>query len=158
MQRLLHFYIVGLLAAVPSLHGPVRVSIAGGTTQATATTAQPSLLAPGLGGDRTSANFGTFRTTTTVATSVTVSELSRADSSSMAPPVSETSYWDNESSVGSQYHPYDKLAPNMRDWKLSEVGNYDLTWAADKVEGGMLNTGRDDSSKPKRRLSVVQLG
>ena len=46
----------------------------------------------------------------------------------------------------------------MRDRKLSEVGNYDLTWAAEEVEGGMLNTGRDDSSKPKRRLSVVQLG
>ena len=60
--------------------------------------------------------------------------------------------------MGSQYHPYDKLASNMRDWKLSEVGNYDLTWAAEEVEGGMLNTGRDDSSKPKRRPSVVQLG
>ena len=66
MQHLLHFYIVSLLAAVPSLHGPVHVSIAGGTTQATATTAQPSLLAPGLGGDRTSANFSMFKADTTV--------------------------------------------------------------------------------------------
>ena len=57
--------------------------------------------------------------------------------------------------MGSQYHPYDKLASNMRDWKLSEVGNYDLTWAAEEVEEGMLNTGRDDSSKPKRRPRVV---
>ena len=47
----------------------------------------------------------------------------------MAPPVSETSYWDNESSVGSQYYPYGKLASNMCDRKLSEGG-------------GMLNTGR----------------
>ena len=54
--------------------------------------------------------------------------------------------------MGSQYHPYDKLASNMRDWKLSEVGNYDLTWAAEEVEGGMLNTGRDDSSEPKGGL------
>ena len=73
----------------------------GGAVQTTATTAQSSLLAPSLGsGDRTSANFGTFRTTTTVATFVTASELSAhsraggsaGDSSSMAPPVSETSY------------------------------------------------------------------
>ena len=72
-------------------HGPVRALVAGGAVQTTATTAQPSLLAPSLGGgDRTSANFGTFRTTTTVATSVTASELSGGDSSSMAPPVSET--------------------------------------------------------------------
>ena len=82
-------------------HGPVRALVAGGAVQTTATTAQSSLLAPSLGGgDRTSANFGTFRTTTTVATFVTASELSAhsraggraGDSSSMAPPVSETSY------------------------------------------------------------------
>ena len=81
---------------------PVRALVAGGgAVQTTATTAQSSLLAPSLGsGDRTSANFGTFRTTTTVATFVTASELSAhsraggraGDSSSIAPPVSETSY------------------------------------------------------------------
>ena len=92
-------------------HEPVRASVASGTTQTTATTAQSSLLATGLGGgDRTSANFGTFRTATTVATSVAASELYRGDSSSMAQSVSESSYWDNESSAGSQYHPYRKLA------------------------------------------------
>ena len=48
----------------------------------------------------------------------------------MAPPVSETSYWDNESSVGSQYYPYGKLASNMRGRKLSEVGNFGLVGAA----------------------------
>ena len=92
-------------------HEPVRASVASGTTQTTATTAQSSLVATGLGGgDRTSANFGTFRTATTVATSVAASELYRGDSSSMAQSVSESSYWDNESSAGSQYHPYRKLA------------------------------------------------
>ena len=81
-------------------HGPVRALVAGGgAVQTTATTAQSSLLASSLGGcDRTSANSGTFRTTTTVAT---LRLLSRGDSSLMAPPVSETSYWVNESSVGS---------------------------------------------------------
>ena len=43
----------------------------------------------------------------------------------------------------------------MRDRKLSELGT--LVWWG-RQEGGTLNTGRDDSSKPKRRLSVVQLG
>ena len=124
-------------------HGPVRALVAGGgSVQTTATTAQSSLLASSLGGcDRTSANSGTFRTTTTVAT---LRLLSRGDSSSMAPPVSETSYWDNELSVGSQYYPYGKLASNMRDRKPSE--------------GGALNTRRDDRPEPKRRPSVVQLG
>ena len=28
----------------------------------------------------------------------------------MVPSVAEGSYWDNESSAGSQYHPYSKLA------------------------------------------------
>ena len=46
----------------------------------------------------------------------------------------------------------------MRDRKLSEVGNYDLTRVAEDVEGGTLNAGRDDSSEPKRRPGVVQLG
>ena len=69
-------------------HEPVRASLASGTT---ATTAQSSLVATGLGGgDRTSANFGTFRTATTVATSVAASELYRGDSSSMAPSASES--------------------------------------------------------------------
>ena len=72
-------------------HEPVRASVASGTTQTTATTAQSSLVATGLGGgDRTSANFGTFRTATTVATSVAASELYRGDSSSMAPSASES--------------------------------------------------------------------
>ena len=120
-------------------HEPVRASVASGTTQTTATTAQSSLLATGLGGgDRTSANFGTFRTATTVATSVAASELYRGDSSSMAPSASESSCWDNESSAGSQYHPYGKLASNMRDRKPSEVGNYDLTRVAEEVEEGTL--------------------
>ena len=73
----------------------------------------------------------------------------------MAPSVSESSYWDNELSADSQYHPYGKLASNMRDRKLSELGT--LVWWG-RQEGGTLNTGRDDSSKPKRRPSVVQLG
>ena len=104
----------------------------GGAVQTTATTAQSSLLAPSLGGgDRTSANFGTFRTTTTVATSVAASELSRCDSSSIAPPVSETSYWDNESSVGSQYHP---------------TASWHLTCVSEPKWGG------------GRGVSVVQLG
>ena len=83
---------------------------------------QSSLLAPGLGGvDRTSTNFGTFRTATMGVNSVAASELYRGDSSSMAPSVFENSYWDNGSSAGSQYHPYGKLASNMGDWKPSEV-------------------------------------
>ena len=83
-------------------HEPVRASLASGTT---ATTAQSSLLATGLGGcDRISATFGMFRTATTVTTSVAASDLYRGDSSSMAPSVSESSYWDNESSAGSQHH------------------------------------------------------
>ena len=140
-------------------HEPVRASVASGTTQTTATTAQSSLVATGLGGgDRTSANFGTFRTATTVATSVAASELYRGDSSSMAPSASESSCWDNESSAGSQYHPYGKLASNMRDRKPSEVGNYDLTRVAEEVEEGTLNTGRDNSSELKRRIPVVSLG
>ena len=72
-------------------HEPVRASVASGTTQTTATTVQSSLVATGLGGgDRTSANFGTFRTATTVATTVAASELYRGDSSSMAPSASES--------------------------------------------------------------------
>ena len=131
----------------------MRVSLASGTTQTTTTTAQSFLLATGLGGgDKISATFGTFRTATTVATSVAASDLYRSDSSSMAPPVSETSYWDNESSVGSQYHPYSRSASNMRDRKLSEVGNYDLTRVAEEDEGGTLNAGRDDGSEPKGGL------
>ena len=76
----------------------------------------------------------------------------------MAPSVSEGSYWNNESSAGSHYHPYGKLASSMRDRKPSEVGNYDLTRAAEEVEEGTLNTGRDNSSELKRRPSLVQLG
>ena len=140
-------------------HEPVRASVASGTTQTTATTAQSSLVATGLGGgDRTSANFGTFRTVTTVATSVAASELYRGDSSSMAPSASESLYWDNELSAGSQYVPYGKLASNMRDRKPSEAGNHDLTRVAEEVEGGTLNTGRDNGSEPKRSLAVVSLG
>ena len=46
----------------------------------------------GLGwGDRTSANFGTFRTAMTVVTSAAALELYRGDSSSMALSVSESS-------------------------------------------------------------------
>ena len=60
------------------------------------------------------------------ATSVAALELDCSDSSSMVPSVSEGLYWDNELSAGSQYHPYIKLASNMRDWKPSEVGNYYL--------------------------------
>ena len=59
-----------------------------------------------------------------VATSVAASEPYCGDS--IVPSVSEGSYWDNESSAGSQYHPYSKLTSNMRDWKPSEVGNYYL--------------------------------
>ena len=85
-------------------------------TQTTTTTAQSFLLATGLGGgDKISATFSTFRTATTVATSVAASDLYRSDSSSMAPSVSESSYWDNESSAGSQHHPYGKLPSDMRD-------------------------------------------
>ena len=107
-------------------------------TQTTTTTAQSFLLATGLGGgDKISATFSTFRTATTVATSVAASDLYRSDSSSMAPSVSESSYWDNESSAGSQHHPYGKLPSNMRDRKPSEVGNCDLTRVAEKVEEGI---------------------
>ena len=65
-----------------------------------------------------------FRTITTAATSAAASELYCGDS--IVPSVSEGPYWDNESSAGSQHHPYSKLASNMRDWKPSEVGNYYL--------------------------------
>ena len=44
-------------------------------------------------GSGTLANFGTFRTVTTVATSVAALELYCGDSSSMVPSVSESSYW-----------------------------------------------------------------
>ena len=71
-----------------------------------------------------------------VATSVAASELYRGDSSSMAHSASESSYWDNELSTGSQYVPYGKLASNMRDRKPSEGGNYDLTRTVEEVEGG----------------------
>ena len=129
-------------------HEPVRASLASGTTQTTTTTAQSFLLATGLGGgDKISATFSTFRTATTVATSVAASDLYRSDSSSMAPSVSESSYWDNESSAGSQHHPYSKLPSDMRDRKPSEVGNCDLTRVAEKGEEGILNTGRDSSSE-----------
>ena len=57
----------------------------------------------------------------------------------MAPSVSESSYWDNESSAGSHYHPYGKLASSMRDRKPSEVGNYDLTRAVEEDEEGALD-------------------
>ena len=132
-------------------HEPVRASLASGTT---ATTAQSSLLATGLGGcDRISATFGMFRTATTVTTSVAASDLYRGDSSSMAPPAFESSYWDNESSACSQYHPYGKLASSMRDRKPGEVGNSDLTRVAEEVGEGTLNTRRDSSSE-----AVVSLG
>ena len=138
---------------------PARASVVSGITQTTATTAQSSLSAPGLGwGDRTSANFSTFKTVTIAATSVAALELDCSDSSSMVPSVFEGLYWDNESSAGSQYHPYGKLASNMRDRKPSEVGNYDLTRVAEEVEEGTLNTGRDNSSELKRRIPVVSLG
>lgn len=148
---------------------PMRTSVASGTTQ---TTAQSSLLAPALGsagtGDRASANFGTFRTNTTVATSVAASSdlqsLYRADSSSMAPSVSEGgSYWENESvasASGSVYGPYAK----MRDRKPSEAANNDLTRVAEEVEEGTLNAGREGSNgsasaaEVKRRQAAVQLG
>ena len=91
------------------------------------TAAQSSLLATSLGaGDRTSANFSTFRTATAVASSVAVSELYRGDLSSMALSVSEALYWDNESSVGSHHYPYGKLASIIRDRKPSEVESYGL--------------------------------
>ena len=76
----------------------------------------------------------------------------------MAPPASGSSYWDNESSAGSQSHPYRKLASNMRNWKPSEVGNYDLTVAEGLGLGGTLNTGRDNSSELERSPAVVSLG
>ena len=140
-------------------HEPVRASLASGTTQTTTTTAQSFLLATGLGGgDKISATFGTFRTATTVATSVAASDLYRSDSSSMAPPAFESSYWDNESSACSQYHPYGKLASSMRDRKPGEVGNSDLTRVAEEVGEGTLNTRRDSSSELKRRSAVVSLG
>ena len=72
------------------------------------------------------------------ATSVAASELDCSDSSSMVPSVSEGLYWDNESSAGSQYHPYRKSASNMHNWKPSKVGNYDLTRVAEEVRGGYL--------------------
>ena len=91
----------------------------------------------GLGwSERTSANFGTFRTATTIVTSVAASELYRGDLSSMALSVSESSYRDNESSAGGQCHPYSKLVSNMRDRKLSEVENYDLTRGGGRGRGG----------------------
>ena len=57
--------------------------------------------------------MATFRTATTVATSVAASELYRGDSILMAPSVSVALYWDNESSVGSQYYPYGKMASKL---------------------------------------------
>ena len=71
----------------------------------------------------------------------------RDDSSSMALSESESSYRDNGSSAGSQYHLYGKLVSNTRDRKPSEVGNCDLTRVAEKGEEGILNTGRDSSSE-----------
>ena len=76
----------------------------------------------------------------------------------MALSESESSYRDNGSSAGSQYHLYGKLVSNTRDRKPSEVGNCDLTRLAEEVEKGTLNTGRDNGSEPKRRLAVVSLG
>ena len=103
--RVGHAWAVLIRVGTRPLHEPVRASLASGTTQTTTTTAQSFLLATGLGGgDKISATFGTFRTATTVATSVAASDLYRGDSSSMAPSVSESSYWDNESSAGSQHH------------------------------------------------------
>ena len=64
-----------------------------------------------------------FRATTAVATSVAASEIYRGDSNSMVPSVSEASYWDDESSVGTQYYPYGKLMSIMCDRKPSEVGS-----------------------------------
>ena len=96
-------------------------------------TAQSSLLAPGLSDvDRTSANFGTFRTITTAATSVAASEPYRGDSSLLAPSVFVALYWDNESSVGSQYYPYGELASTMRDRKPSNGG----LWSSGGGRGG----------------------
>ena len=47
------------------------------------------------------------------------------------------SYRDNEPSArGGQYHPYSKLVSNMRDRKLSEVENYDLTRGGGRGRGG----------------------
>ena len=54
----------------------------------------------------------------------------------MALSESESSYRDNGSSAGSQYHLYGKLVSNTRDRKPSEVGNCDPTRVAEKVEGG----------------------
>ena len=71
-----------------------------------------------------------------MASSVAVSELYRGDLSSMALSVSESSYRDNESSAGGQCHPYSKLVSNMRDRKLSEVENYDLTRGGGRGRGG----------------------
>ena len=61
------------------------------------------------------------------ATSVAASELDCSDSSSMVPSVSEGLYWDNESSAGSQYHPYIKLASNMRD-SLMKHGTWEYVY------------------------------
>ena len=55
--------------------------------------------------------------------------------------------------MGSQYHPYGKLASSMRDRKPGEVGNSDLTRVAEEVGEGTLNTRRDSSSE-----AVVSLG
>ena len=106
---------------------PAFASVVSGTTQTTATTAQSSLSALGLGwDDRTSANFSMFRTATTVATSFAASELYCGDPSSMVPSVSESSYWDNESSAiltsvgigchnaANPYRPMEKSAPGER--------------------------------------------
>ena len=76
----------------------------------------------------------------------------------MALSESESSYRDNGSSAGSQYHLYGKLVSNTRDWKASEAGNCDLTRLAEEVEKGTLNTRRDNGSEPRRRPAVVSLG
>ena len=128
-------------------HEPVRASLASGYPDYHDDRAVLPIGDRLGGGDKISATFSTFRTATTVATSVAASDLYRSDSSSMAPSVSESSYWDNESSAGSQHHPYGKLPSDMRDRKPSEVGNCDLTRVAEKGEEGILNTGRDSSSE-----------
>ena len=46
----------------------------------------------------------------------------------------------------------------MRDWKPSEVGNYDLTRAVEEDGGGGSGSGRNNSVEPERRPAVVSLG
>ncbi|KAI5120381.1 hypothetical protein M0805_006903 [Coniferiporia weirii] len=158
---------------------PVRASVSSETTH---TTAQSSLLAASRPnwsiaatggtdtGDRTSANFGTTRMTTTVATSLAPSDLQslyhRADTNSFVGSASEASHWD-ELSSGSQHSGYVhssvlKKAPVLRDRRPSEAAFIDLSRVAEEGEEGVVSSRDggevDEDAETRRRPQAIQLG